>query len=104
MASYKVGDKARIVNVTYAPHVQYNGMVVTIDGPMDDSFVFFYGTGAYPISGLPADAPRRASPEFLAPLEKPQESADTWAADKVKQVTKPQHIEPVVERDRVAAD
>ncbi len=32
----------------------------------------------------------------LAPLTPP--AADTWAADKVKQVTKPQHVEPVVER------
>lgn len=32
----------------------------------------------------------------LAPLTPPKEEADTWAADKVKQVTKPQHMEPVV--------
>lgn len=36
-------------------------------------------------------------PEVLAPLLPP--AADTWAADKVKQLVKPIHQEPAVARD-----
>ena len=83
MANFKVGDKARVVNVTYEPHVAYNGMVVTIEGPSHESI--FTGL-VYPISGLPAGAPRHAAPQYLAPLTPPAE--DAWARDKVRELDK----------------
>lgn len=100
--NFKVGQRVRIIRSIYGnlgkeavvigpsrcakairdcAVVEYHGYPIEIDGVSRDS------------TGLPYVAPA----DWLAPLTPP--AADTWAADKVKQLVKPIHQEPAIARD-----
>lgn len=103
MANFKVGQRVR-----------YTGIGVWI--PRGAEGTVLIGRGYEPNAngvrnttryGVAIDGHRHLSADglwaiqqrYLAPLTPPAE--DTWAADKVRQVTKPQHVEPVVTKERV---
>ena len=88
MAKFKVGDRVRVIDgrgaeravVGQCGEVTRIGVTTLLEVRMD-------------CGPSPCDADWLWWPHELAPLTPPAE--DTWAADKVKQVTKPQHVEPV---------
>lgn len=101
MAKFKVGDRVRVRKTAACQDVGaaivrgHEGVIVAasaewgpdwwvVDAPSapHDTGPFRYAPTIYHIAG-----------DALEPLTPP--ASDTWAADKVKQVTKPQHIEPV---------
>jgi hypothetical protein len=95
MATFKVGQRARIIDGIWGYWI---GREVEIIGPL----------GTYPLFpdeyAISRPEPWHAEDEgvktfsaparHLAPLTPP--AADAWAADAVRKVTKPQHVEPEV--------
>jgi hypothetical protein len=89
MAAFKVGDRVRVVSCDANAHGESAiGHAGTIDG-RGDHFMYEW---TLKIDDLPSlwffDS------RHLAPLTPPAE--DAWAADAVRKVTKPQHVEPEV--------
>jgi hypothetical protein len=94
MANFKVGDRVRIVTDIFPEHTNSEGIVFAIppeSGHKNDCSVLIDGYDARTSGFHYATVCFRFSE--IAPLTPPAE--DAWAADKVKQVTKPQHVEPV---------
>lgn len=99
MANFKVGQRVRIIGYTHDAAAV--GREATILSPLEfvprprgeppywGHRIDIDGYGRY---SLTRGHLLCARPEHLAPLE-PEDSA--WAADAVRKVTKPQHVEPV---------
>ena len=104
MAKFKVGDRVRVIVGGRAGPAGMEGVVVLSLGAHagGSSGVERYGVE---LDGRPCPIGPGTHwlflPSSLAPLVPP--ASDTWAADKVKQVTKPQHIEPVAPKTEVLA-
>ena len=94
MASFKVGDRVRRVrtgpNERGLMSIPLGAEGTVTRGTYHPSY------SPQPVVGVAFDGGRYSGIVFastLAPLTPP--AADTWAADKVKQVTQPLHTEPV---------
>jgi hypothetical protein len=95
MASFKVGQRVRRVKTAhntpqgggvYLHSIVLPGAEGTVEG-LDRDGDCYVRFDSYPQHAVTCYA------WTLEPLTPPAE--DAWAADKVKQVTKPQHVEPV---------
>ena len=106
MANFKVGDRVRILvgariwrEGTITEALTNHSLTDTLLGY--ERIIYppiFYRVTVDGIGDRTASGRRIAyEPQHLAPLTPPAE--DTWAADAVKRVTKPQHVEPVAPKE-----
>jgi hypothetical protein len=90
MANFKAGDRVRVVAVDAHALSYAIGCEGVVIGP-DLTGVYQYDVEL----GCEGFNPWGFNDRHLAPLTPPAE--DAWAADAVRKVTKPQHVEPVRE-------
>ncbi len=96
MANFKVGDRVRVVYAIYEGS-KCVGHEATITALWGANPLYFDCYGCT-VEGQPAPPQAHLGMWWgaeccFAPLTPP--AADTWAADAVRKVTKPQHVEPV---------
>jgi hypothetical protein len=93
MANFKVGDRVRVVadNCSNPRYVGREGTVVDTDSVHRGHSSGERMPYQVALDGYPNDTFFAA--RHIAPLTPPAE--DAWAADAVRKVTKPQHVEPV---------
>ena len=98
MASFKVGDRVRRVrtgpNERGLMSIPFGAEGTVTSGTYHPSY------SPQPVVGVAFDGGRYSGIVFastLAPLTPPAE--DAWAADAVRKVTKPVHVEPTVTRE-----
>lgn len=95
MATFKVGQRVRIrIDANCA--VAYRGKEALIVAAHDDMVATWPWDWELMVDG--SNTPVYARERALEPLTDPL--ADSWADRKVRQVTKPQHTEPVAPRLR----
>jgi hypothetical protein len=93
MATFKVGDRVRCVSVDPYPYPYLVGLCGVIVHVYDKNGSIYYATDFSGHKSKYDDGFCRMQGYMLAPLTDPK--ADAWAADAVRKVTKPQHVEPV---------
>ena len=102
MATFKVGDRVRIITTGHYARAGDEGIVVLPLG-------LHAGRGQHQVPRYGVDVVGRPCPigpgthalflsSSLAPLTPPAE--DAWAADAVRKVTRPVHVEPVVVKEK----
>lgn len=95
MAKFKVGDRVRRIGGNDTAEYQivpagWEGVIVGL-GHFDRHWNVHLWDVRWDQSGVVFNAVEPS----LAPLTPPEQVADAWAIEKVRAVTKPQHVEPV---------
>lgn len=92
MSAFRVGQRVKRISnpgdPSFGPPVNSEGAVTRVD-----SLIWVTFDAPYPWFSGSARTDYGCEYDTITPLTPPAE--DTWAADKVKQLTKPQYVEPV---------
>ena len=96
IATFKVGDKVRIKQTAFAVDSDFRGLEAIVHAiPGDRDYDCLLDVPGHAPSTIPGGL-WNAMFAYLEPLTPP----DAWAADAVRKVTRPVHVEPVVVKEK----